>query len=164
MSIDGVDFSVWELVQKFPYKSAWCSHKFNKAAFRYEVGICIQTGHCVWLDGPHRGGMDVDSEIFKHSLQHYLDPGEQCEGDGHYQTNVPDFFPRRTTRDETNVANRVRGRHEGFNGLLKKIRILKHTFEYGLEKHSSAVRACVVITQIRLERGDVKNFQMVNYT
>ena len=164
MSIDGVDFAIWEPVQEFPYKSSWSSHKFEKAGLRYEVGICIQTGDCVWLHGPHRAGMDVDSVIFKNTLQHYLEPGEQCEGDSHYKKNVPDFFPARATRDEKNVSNRVRGRHEKFNGLLKNFDLLKNIFKYGIEKHAYAARACAVITQIRLERSDIKVFQVFNYS
>ena len=108
--------------------------------------------------------MDVDSEIFKNGLQHYLEPGEQCEGDSHYKRNVPDFFPARTTREERNASNRVRGRHEKFNGLLKNFGLLRNIFKYGIEKHADAVRACVVITQIRLERGDIKQFQVFNYS
>lgn len=160
MSIDGVDFQVWEVVNQYPYKAVWCSHKHAKAAFRYEVGICIQTGDCVWIHGPHRGGSDVDSAIFKNCLRHYLEHGEQCEGDGHYQRNVPHFFPTPRTKEEIDLSNRARGRHESFNGLLKTFNLLRHIFKYGIEKHSDAVRACVVITQIRLERGDVKVFQV----
>ena len=63
-----------------------------------------------------------------------------------------------------NVSNRVRGRHEKFNGLLKNFDLLKNIFKYGIEKHAYAVRACAVITQIRLERSDIKVFQVFNYS
>ena len=40
------------------------SEKFNGPALKYEVGVCIATGHIVWVNGPFMGA-EADVTIFK---------------------------------------------------------------------------------------------------
>ena len=157
LSVDGVDFKVWEPESDWAFKPAYCSHKHKSAAYRYEIALCIATGDCVWINGPERGG-ETDAVIFKEDLASHLQPGEQCEGDGHYQMMVPQIFPRRVNRDETDMANAIRARHETFNGKLKNFASMNNTFRHGLEKHAAAFRACTAITQLRIDRGEIELF------
>ena len=56
MSVDGTDFRI---LQKGAATkgNAFASHKYaGKLALRYELGICILTGHLVWIEGPSAAG------------------------------------------------------------------------------------------------------------
>lgn len=46
LSVDGTDCRIPEHGCKFH------SHKFKKSGLRHEVGLCVVTGDCVWINGP----------------------------------------------------------------------------------------------------------------
>ena len=47
-SVDGTDCRIRE---PSPFNPKWYSHKFHGPGLRYEIGICIRTGHLVWVHG-----------------------------------------------------------------------------------------------------------------
>ena len=53
MTVDGTDVMIWEPT---PFSKMWYSHKFHGAELRYEIGMCIQTGDIVWVNGPFKCG------------------------------------------------------------------------------------------------------------
>ena len=59
--VDGTDFWICELK---PFTKHFYSHKFVKAGLCYEVGVCIQTGFIVWINGPFAVGKYSDITIF----------------------------------------------------------------------------------------------------
>eukprot|EP00804_Cyclotella_cryptica_P008160 CCRYP_004634-RA/>CCRYP_004634-RA protein AED:0.21 eAED:0.21 QI:0/-1/0/1/-1/1/1/0/100 len=61
-----------------------CSHKFKSNGLKYEVGVCIQSGNIVWINGPFRGG-ECDLNIARHAVIGALDEGEMVEADGGYE-------------------------------------------------------------------------------
>jgi hypothetical protein len=65
------------------------SHKFKKAALRYELGVCIQTGDLVWIRGPFPAGDWNNLAIFLDAIKHYLFPGECVEADDSYKAEDP---------------------------------------------------------------------------
>ena len=90
ISVDGIDFKIREpcpFVKEV--NKNWFSHKFKRAGLRYEVGICIRTGHVVWLHGPFPCGKYPDLAIFNRSLANCLDEHEMVEADrGYKNSNV----------------------------------------------------------------------------
>ena len=86
LTIDGTDFQINE---PSPFDPMWYSHKFNGAALRYEVGICIQTGWICWLAGPFPAGDFPDVEIFRLGLAEQLREGEKVECDEGYSGDLP---------------------------------------------------------------------------
>jgi hypothetical protein len=82
MTVDGTDCPI---VEPSPFDSKWFSHKFRGAGLRYEVGVCIQTGNIVWVNGPFPAGTWSDLKIFKAKLANHLLPGEMVEVDGTYR-------------------------------------------------------------------------------
>ena len=64
MSIDGTDVKINE---PLPFHLIWWSHKHNSAGLCNEIGVCIQTGHIVWFNGPFPCGIP-DLLIFDLSL------------------------------------------------------------------------------------------------
>ena len=59
--VDGTDFWICELE---PFTKDFYLHKFAKAGLCYEVGVCIQTGLIVWINGPFAVGKYNDITIF----------------------------------------------------------------------------------------------------
>ena len=49
VTIDGTDLKAQKR-----YDKRFFSHKFKSGGLRYEVGVCIVTGHIVWINGPFR--------------------------------------------------------------------------------------------------------------
>lgn len=80
-SLDGVDFPVNE---PSPFIEKWCSHKFKGAGLRCEVGVCVQTGLIVWVNGPHPCGSCPDLRIARELIIHEIDipGGEMTLADG----------------------------------------------------------------------------------
>ena len=61
VSVDGTDC----MIQKpSPFSSKWWSHKFNGHGVRYEVGLGIQNGDIVWVNGTFTCGECPDIKIF----------------------------------------------------------------------------------------------------
>jgi len=63
-------------------RNGWFSHKFNGPGLRYEVGLCIQTGDCVWIHGPFPCGTWPDLRIARDAIVDALDDGECYLADG----------------------------------------------------------------------------------
>jgi hypothetical protein len=82
MTVDGTDVMIWE---PKPFSRMWYSHKFNGAGLRYEIGVCIQTGDIVWVNGPFKCGPWPDLSIFRINLKNLLLPREQVEADNGYR-------------------------------------------------------------------------------
>jgi hypothetical protein len=167
LSVDGIDCPVLE---PYPFDGKWYSHKFNGPAVKYELGVCINTGHICWMKGPFRGGKG-DSTIFKEGLSTILPLGEGVEVDSGYQGNLRSKLPLMANNSrERREKSVVRGRHENVNGRLKTFNVLDCHFRHlnpginvvgndertkkMLEKHKLCFFSVAVITQLKFEAGE----------
>jgi hypothetical protein len=73
MSVDCFDCPINE---PWPFRKLWYSQKLNGPGVKYEVGVCIATGHIVWFNGPFPAG-ENDGTIFSETLGPML-----CEDEG----------------------------------------------------------------------------------
>jgi len=148
---------------------AFYSFKFKYGGLRYEVGICIRTGHIVWINGPFPPGDWPDIEIFRSDLKLRLKENERVETDDGYIGEDPCFTKcpsgTRCLEDERwrNKRNNVRSRGETANHRLKTFRVLSETFRHDVLKHSMCFRACVVLAQLGFEVGSKKLYSVRNY-
>ena len=155
MSVDGTDF---ETMEPGPYvkriNKKYFSHKFRGPGLRYEFGICILTGECVWINGPFLCGKKNDCTIFLEGMANCLESFERVEGDDGYAdacpryTKVPGSLVAKKERKE--MASAVRARHETFNKRLKQFASMRHVWHHDIKKHAIAVRAVAVLTQVIL--------------
>lgn len=53
MSVDGTDVPKTE---PSPFSRTRFSYKLKEVGLRYEVGVSINGGHIVWINGPFRTG------------------------------------------------------------------------------------------------------------
>ena len=155
-SFDGVHFKTKEPRPDGSFWNGHYSHKFKSAGLSYLVGLSIQTGHIVWVDGPWRAAV-CDCKCFRRSgVMNYLEEGEKCEGDSHYQRNLKSIFIQRQSSDPVarRQADVVQARHEVINKLMRQFRVLSHDhFRHSVDRHSTAFRAAAVVTQLNIESG-----------
>ena len=78
---DGTDFWICE---PKPFAKDFYSHKFVKAGLHYEVGVCIQTGLIVWINGPFVVGKYNDITNFQSKMIYELLDWEMVEADQGY--------------------------------------------------------------------------------
>ena len=163
MSVDGTDFRIQE---PMPFWSGWKSFKFNGPGLRYEVGICIQTGHIVWVNGPFAPGPHPDLVVFRLGLKKYLLPGERVEADKGYRGDIKTDTPDDNCPSyaQFKAKENVRDRHETVNRRFKEFNVLKTTFRHEIIKHVWVFHAIVVITQLSIEYGGRPLYQVAYKT
>jgi hypothetical protein len=102
--LDGTDMPV-----EMKFSEKVMSHKFKGNGLKYEVGVCIATGHVVWVHGPSRADksnitlaqqafvsflnddeMAVADSGYRGELQHIktLDLMHFCSGEEYYDASV----------------------------------------------------------------------------
>jgi hypothetical protein len=148
-TIDGTDFKI---NKPTPFSRKWYCHKIKHAGLRYEVGICIQTGWIVWINGPYAPGHWPDLAISRDGLTDALDTDELFLADGTYSDGHGwcDTPTGLNNRDQWMKAV-ARARHERVNGLLKDFGVLKNCFRHHRAKHGSVFMACANVTQAKLQ-------------
>jgi hypothetical protein len=166
LQVDGTDCKT---TNQGASHQAFYSFKFNYGGLRYEVGICIRTGHIAWINGPFPPGDWPDVEVFRSTLKLNLEEGERVETDDGYLGEDPCFTKCpggvRFMEDQQWHKKRsvVRNRGETANHRLKTFKVLQDTFRHDIEKHSMCFRACAVLAQLSFEVGSKKLFNVPNY-
>lgn len=129
---------------------------------RYEVAICIQTGHIIWINGPNPCGAWPDIKISRHKLAHKLGPNEMVEADLGYRGQAKQIrTPHgRVSRVDERAGKRARARQETINGKMKCWKCLTAAFRHPLDKHCDFFKAVAVCTQIGIETGENKAWQV----
>ncbi|OEU08202.1 hypothetical protein FRACYDRAFT_249990 [Fragilariopsis cylindrus CCMP1102] len=158
MSSDCVDCPVFE---SWPWSKRMFSKKFNGPGVKYDVGVCIKTGHIVWLDGPFVASAS-ESTIFKNGLGQHICEDEKVEVDsgpkGDSRLVQPHVGNDSKERKQKSV---VRGRQEGVNGRMKVYSVLTNHFhhmkdgrENMMNAHGLCFKAVAVITQLKISTGE----------
>ena len=153
VSIDGTDFRI-----QSGYGRKFFSHKFKGSGLRYEVALCILTGHIVWINGPYEPGKWNDIAIFRNSLISFLGPHERVEADDGYVGEAPQKVkcPCSFTNPEDTLQMQelVRSRHETVNKRFKQWGCLLNRFRHDIGKHGDVFRSVAVVTQLALLHGE----------
>jgi hypothetical protein len=149
ITVDGTDFTIPEPT---PFSPKWYSHKHNGPGVRYEVGIAIDTGFIVWINGPFPCGEWPDLIIVRSALVHMLARNEWYVADGGYYDGKQYSITPSGLRDfEDRQYATARARHETINRKFKEFSILRGTFRHPLHKHGVAFRAVTNIVQLGLQ-------------
>lgn len=149
ITVDGTDFRIW---QPTPFTSVWYTHKFKCAGLRYEVGIAIQSGDIVWLNGPFQPGLWPDLKIFRKALKGTLEEeGEMAEADLGYRGDQAANTPIAGQADMAFIA---RMRHETCNRRFKHWGVLGNRFTHDPRKHQNVFFAVANLTQLEIENGE----------
>ena len=127
----------------------WYSHKFRGPGLRYEVGLCIRTGHIVWAYGGLPCGEWSDLKLARNVFIHRLLPNEKALADKGYRDQ--NFFenPNGDPHKKTILA-----RHETVNARIKQFCCMKNTFRHALYLHPCFFHAVVNLIQLMLINGE----------
>lgn len=149
MTVDGTDFRIYEPGE---FDARWFSHKFHGPGVRYEVGIAIQTGHIVWVNGPFPCGAWPDLRISRDWIIHELQNGEMLLADGGY-ADGGQYFDTPTGLNNAGQYMRsvARARHETVNRRFKEWGILERRFRHKLVLHTKVFQSIANITQLELQ-------------
>ena len=150
ISVDGTDFRIQE---PRPFSTGWYTKKFNGPGLRYEIGVCIQTGWIVWMNGPFPCGEWNDLAIALSSLVHMFEGDERAIADKGYRGH-PEFLDTPWTYlDNIHQKARkslARARHECVNRRFKEWSCLKDLFRHDVCKHGVIFHAVANIVQFQL--------------
>ena len=151
--MDGTDFCMEE---KKPFNRRWYTKKFNGPGVRYEIGICIQTGWIVWINGPFPCGTWPDIKIALEDLVYMFIGDERAVADKGYR-GYECYFDT-PWRYLDNVDQRVRkalarARHECINHRFKQWRALKDIWRHDIADHGRAMQAVANIEQFLLQQS-----------
>ena len=152
ISVDGTDFRILE---PRPFNKRWYTKKFHGPGLRYEVGICIQTGWIVWINGPFPCGEWPDVKIALEELVYMFEGDERAVADRGYK-GYPMYFdtPWRFLDNWWQKCRKavVRARHETINRRLKQWDVLRQPFRHHLSLHEICFKAVANIEQFHLEQ------------
>jgi hypothetical protein len=149
ITIDGTDFMINE---PSPFDPKWHSFKHRGPGLRYEIGICIQTGDIVWVNGPFPCGAYPDHKIAREEgLEGSLDAGERYLCDGVYRYLPSSVAPTGHHTADDAMKAVARARHEVVNGMFKKFGVLRQRFRHAPEKHGLCMLSVANVTQICFE-------------
>jgi hypothetical protein len=152
VTVDGTDFRIYE---PGPFNPKWFSHKFRGPGVRYEIGLCIQTGWIVWVNGPYPCGEWSDLKIARHLLIHELDDREKYLGDGGYSDGRQwSETPNGLNNNDQAMKAVARARHETVNRRFKQFSILERRFRHQVEKHGMVFAAVSNITQLSIQLSE----------
>ena len=131
------------------FNPMWYSHKFHGPGLRYEIGLCIFTGHIVWAHGGVPCGHWPDLKLARDAFIFNLQEGEKALADRGYQDQ--NFFehPNGDQRKK-----KILSRHETANRRIKQFSCLQHRFRHALFLHPSFFHAVVNITQLMIQNGE----------
>lgn len=147
VTIDGTDFQINE---PQPFNPKWYSHKFHGPCVHYEVGICIQTGWIVWVNGPFPCGT-TDLQIARSWLIYELDAGEKYLAEGGYNDGGQfSETPNGLKNHDQKMKTLARARHETVNSRFKQFGILSQRFRHRLNRHGTVFMAVANITQLAI--------------
>jgi hypothetical protein len=101
----------------------WRSHKFNGPGLRYEVALCIRTGHIVWVNGGLPCGEWPDLRLARNAFIDRLQPGERALVDQGYRDQLYFEFANDDLRRQKILA-----RHETVNSRIKMFCCMSQRF------------------------------------
>lgn len=115
--MDGVDFRIQEprsADHPSQIDTIWFSHKFNGPGMRYEIGLCVKTGHIVWAYGGYPAGEYSDLALARLDFVNHLLPHERVIADRIYQD--PAYFINQNIDPLTiRIQKQILARHETIN-------------------------------------------------
>jgi DDE superfamily endonuclease len=159
ITVDGTDCPVQEPSE---FSGRWYSHKFKAAGLRYELGVCIQTGWIVWVNGPYPCGSFPDIRIARDWLYSKLPRGEKYIADSGYKDGGEhSITPSGINNQFEKMAAAARARHENINGRIKVFKILSTPFRNERGKHWWCFHS--IVNMLQLEMQNTRPVRQVHY-
>ena len=158
VSIDGTDCPIWE---PFPFSPRWFTHKWKGPGIRYEIGLCIETGWIVWVNGGYPCGQWNDLQISRDGILNLLGEDEKVIADSGYRGDRRILHKTGENRSYTaRVRSEVCSRHETVNSRIKAYSVASTKFRHNLDMHTQCIYSVVNLVQLEI-RHESPLFQVV---
>ncbi len=145
-----------DMPAEMKFSEKFMSHKFKGNGLKYKVGVCIATGHVVWVHGPARAGQK-DITLARQAFVSFLNDDEMAVADSGYRGEMQHIktsdLMHFCSGEEYYDASVAQARHETVNSRFKSKQVLVKRFHHSLAFHSACFRAVAVITQLNIEAG-----------
>ena len=152
ITLDGTDCRIYE---PYPFDRKWYSHKFKGPGVRYEIGLCIQTGWIVWVNGPYPCGEYPDLKIARECVFDLLENNEKVLADGGYNDGgIHAETPNGLNNADQKMKKLARARHETVNARVKKFRSCSNVYRNKLDSHYNTFMSVCIITQIAIQTDE----------
>lgn len=162
MTLDGTDCPIQEPGSTTGnFSPRWYCHKTHGPGIRYEVGVSLQCGDVVWVNGPFPCGSYPDLKIARLMVVHKLLPNEKIVADSGYRDRSYFDIPTGLNNPKQRMQQVARSRHETVNARFKKFKLLSTPYRGDINKHYYFFTAIAVIIQVSINNGN-KLFQ-INY-
>jgi hypothetical protein len=149
VSLDGTDFAIYEPT---PFDPKWYSHKFKGPGLRYEIGLCLRTGHIVWVNGGYACGEYPDLKLARESYLDNIEEGERTIADNTYQ-DEHFIYSNRYPHLRAKIKH-ILARHETVNKRMKQWGCLSKRFRHRIVLHPICFRAVANLTQLMILLGE----------
>ena len=160
ITIDGTDCPINEPGSSIGgFSPRWYCHKTKGPGIRYEIGISLQRGDIVWVNGPYPCGTYPDLKIARGVIIHQLLPGEKIVADSGYRDRNYFDYPTGFNNPKMSMQQVARSRHETCNARFKNFKIFSTSYRGELKNHYSYFTAIAVSIQISIDNGK-KLFQI----
>ena len=148
ISVDGTDCETYE---PWPFKKDMYSQKSNGPGLKYEVAVCIKTGHIVWIAGPFPASAS-DGTIFKNGLTKELCDDEVVEVDRGYKGDGKMMRPEMgIDSKERKMKSNSRAQHDVLSSYFRHC---KEGRTRMMTKYGWCFDAVAVINQLKIEAGE----------
>ena len=141
------------ITERKPYCKRYFSFKFNGPGLKYEVGLSINTGRIVWVNGGIPCGLANDLSLARSKFVKKLLPGEKAIADKGYK-DKKFFVTPDLVRNDIDFQKMVRSRHENINFRLKTFKVISTKFRHPLSKHVICFFAVTNIVQLKNDNGN----------
>jgi len=119
--IDGTDFYIYE---PGSFNCRWYSHKSHGPVICYEIGVWIQTGWIVLINGPFAPGDWSNLNITWYGIAKQLDHGEKYLADRGYRSQDGNVeSPTGHNNHDQWMKARARAQPESVNALFKQYQV-----------------------------------------
>lgn len=150
VSLDATDCPIQEPT---PFNAGWYSHKLNGPGVKYEIGLCINSGHIVWVNGGVPCGVWSDLKLAREEYVLQVQPNELTIADDTYKDARYFIYPSGNP-ESAPTQKSIMARHETVNKRLKIFNVLNTAFRHNRELHPRCFHAIANITQLMLENGE----------
>ena len=130
-AVDSTDVLVCE---PQPFHAQRFSQKFQQSALRYEIGISVNGGNIVWVQGPSPAGRFNDQTIFNLKMVDHLKMHEKILADKDYSGKQITHSGVEGDEDSTRTQ-KLRANHKRMNGRLKMFGCIDQRWRHLLDKH-----------------------------
>ncbi len=139
-----------QIFEPTPFSAELYGHKFMFAGLRYEVGVSIERGNLMWVNGAIPCGIFQDLVIFRHGVKKFLSENKKIVANKGYPDERCLKSDEAPTEHE-NLHGEIRAGNESASRRFKQFSALTSTFRHSLDLHGYVFHAIANLSHVSIE-------------